>query len=129
MSKFDCAFTESHNGLVRHFRTGAAIALLGVLLAGPCLGVCTGWSSSHHERMACCAGKAQDEADACCASGEGRRADSVAGLLLGVPAPQPVAFAVEGALIALPHAFSDVDTHRPITSRTERHVLLSVFLI
>ena len=112
-------------------RSVVALALVAALLAVPCLGVCAGWAASHHDRMACCADKHQDEADACCASTEGRQnSETVAGLVVvALPALQPIASAVASAVTVQRDVVNDLDSHDPLTSDTERHVLLSVFLI
>jgi hypothetical protein len=112
------------------FRQGFAVILLAALLAAPCFSVCAGWAMSPNDRMACCAGKTQGEADGCCASGEGRQNAEVPGALLiaALPAPEPVALKT-ATVIPLPHARFDLDLHDPHTSDSERHILLSVFLI
>ena len=112
------------------FRRVTSFAVVVAFLAGPCLSVCAGWDASPHARMACCAHKAADEADACCASAEGRE---------NSPTPSPVA-AFPVALEPVPFAWPiiaaspeptqlDRDARHPLTPTTERHVLLSVFLI
>ena len=80
--------------------------------------------------MACCVDKAQGEADACCASGEGRQnADAAASFLAAVPPLEPIALAASAIVLLPDHAALDLESHDPLTSDTERHVLLSVFLI
>lgn len=108
-----------------------AVALLAALLAAPCLGVCAGWSSSDHARMACCADKAQDEADTCCASSEGRQnADVLAGLVVAaLPVPAVDADQIESILTASQIFTPQWESHDRISSDAHRHVLLSVFLI
>lgn len=105
------------------------LALVVVLSAMPCLGICSGWMPSAHERMACCADKAQDEADSCCASGEGRNSDAPSGFVPVVVAPEPVALELAAAVAAEPVTLRDLASHDPLTADSERHVLLSVFLI
>lgn len=112
------------------FSRVTAFAVVVAFLAGPCLSVCAGWDASPHARMACCAHKAADDADACCASAEGRE---------NSPAPSAVA-AFPVALAPVPFAWPIIATspeptqldrgaRHPMTPTTERHVLLSVFLI
>ena len=112
-------------------RKGFAIALVTALLAAPCVGVCAGWDTSGHARMACCVDKSQDDADACCASGEGRQnADVFGGLLLAaLPIPSVDANEMESILTARQIFTPHWDSHERILSDTYRHVLLSVFLI
>lgn len=108
-----------------------AVALLAALLIAPCLGVCAGWEASDHARMACCVGKSQDEADACCGSGEGRQnAEAFGGLVAAaLPVPAVDADQIESILSA-PQIFTPLwDSHARILSDTGRHVRLSVFLI
>ena len=62
-----------HNRKVMDLRRIAAFAVLAVLFAAPCSGVCTGWERSTDARMACCVGKSADEATMCCASSESRQ--------------------------------------------------------
>ena len=67
----------------------------------------------------------------CCASTEGRQNANPSGpsAVAALPAPQPVTLSV-AALVALPNrALIDLDAHDPLTNDSERHVLLSVFLI
>jgi hypothetical protein len=112
-------------------RRALAVSLLTVLVAAPCLGVCTGWTASAHDRMACCADKAQNEADTCCASGEGRQnADVFGGLVLAaLPVPAVDASQIE-SILTTPQIFTPLwDSHDRIPSDSHRHVLLSVFLI
>jgi hypothetical protein len=112
-------------------RKVSALALMATLLIAPCLGVCAGWAASHHDRMACCADKSQNEADACCASGEGRQnADVLTGLAIGaLPVPAVDANQFDSAL-ATPQLFTPHwDSHDRIPSDSDRYVLLSVFLI
>lgn len=106
-------------------------ALVAMLLAMPCLGVCAGWAASHHDRMACCADKAQNEADACCASGEARQnADVLAGLVVAaLPAAAIDANQLESILTASQIFTARWDSHEQIPSDSHRHVRLSVFLI
>lgn len=108
-----------------------AIALLAALLTAPCVGVCAGWEASDHARMACCVGKSQDEADTCCASGEGRQgADVLAGLAAAaLPVPAVDADQIESILSARQIFTPHWDSHVRILSDTGRHARLSVFLI
>lgn len=109
----------------------SAIILLASWLGAPCLGVCAGWSASHHSRMACCADKPQGEADACCASGEARQnTDVFTGLVAAaLPAPAVDADRIESILTA-PQIFTPHwDSHDRVPADSDRHVLLSVFLI
>jgi hypothetical protein len=80
--------------------------------------------------MACCAHKTADEADTCCASAEGRENSPAPSAVAAFPIslePAPFAWRV------MPTYFerSRRDSHAgdPLTPTTERHVLLSVFLI
>jgi hypothetical protein len=77
-----------------------ALLLLSTLAIAPCLGVCTGWSASAEVRMACCIGKAADEANMCCASSEGRRSADAGGslALVALPAPEAIALKIASAL-------------------------------
>jgi hypothetical protein len=112
-------------------RRAFAIPLLTALVVAPCLGVCAGWTASAHDRMACCADKARNEADACCASGEGRQnADMFAGLVLAaLPAASVDASQFE-SILTTPQIFAPQwDSHDRIPSDSHRYVLLSVFLI
>jgi len=81
--------------------------------------------------MACCIGKAVDEAKMCCASSEGRRnADAPSVLaLVALPAPEPIALKIASALAPQLSAAFVIDSHDPLTADSERYVLLSVFLI
>lgn len=109
----------------------AAFAVLAVLFAAPCSGVCTGWAASADARMACCIGKTADEATMCCASTEGRQNANPSGPLAvaALPALKPVTLSI-AAIVPLPSAaLIDLDAHDPLTNDSERHVLLSVFLI
>ena len=107
-----------------------AIAATLAFLVGPCLSVCTGWDASEHARMACCAHKAADEADACCASSEGREHSEAPSAVAAVPvALEPVPFACPIIATSLERTRLDRDARHPLTPTTERHVLLSVFLI
>ena len=105
--------------------------MLIVLALAPCLGVCTGWSASAEARMACCIGKAADEAKMCCASSEGRRNADAPGTLalVALPAPEPIALKIASALAPQLRAAFVIDAHDPQTADSERYVLLSVFLI
>ncbi|HUP41151.1 MAG TPA: hypothetical protein VM115_13590 [Vicinamibacterales bacterium] len=109
-----------------------AVAIIAAFLIGPCLTVCTGWSTSSHARMACCADRAHDDADACCAAGENQQQGSDP---LGVfptsalRAPAPVAFTID-AVVPVPSRFTfDIPSHTTRPSDSDRHVRLSVFLI
>jgi hypothetical protein len=122
---------QEHNRRVVILRQTFAFVLLGALALAPCLGVCAGWSASGDARMACCIGKSSDEAKMCCASSEGRQnADPSAPLALAaLPAPEPVVLKIASALALQLRAASVIDSHDPLTADSERHVLLSVFLI
>lgn len=129
--EFDSARSARDNREVMDSRKVFAFALVATLLAAPCLGVCAGWAGSEHDRMACCADKSQNEADACCASGEGRQnADVLAGLAVAaLPVPAVDAGQFDSAL-SLPQLFTPHwDSHDRIPSESDRYVLLSVFLI
>ena len=81
--------------------------------------------------MACCADKARNEADTCCASGEGRQnVDVFGGLVLAaLPVPAVDASQIE-SILTTPQIFTPQwDSHDRIPSDSHRHVLLSVFLI
>ena len=80
--------------------------------------------------MACCADKAADEADACCASGEGRENGTAPSPVAAFPiALAPVPLASPVIAISAERTVLDRDARHPLTSTTERYVLLSVFLI
>ena len=81
--------------------------------------------------MACCVDKAREEADACCASGEAQQnADPLAtGVPSALPVPQPIAFVMASAVPAVTRAPVDLASYAPLTSDSERHVVLSIFLI
>ena len=99
-------------------------------LVGPCLSACAGWDASPHARMACCAHKAPEDADACCASAESRENSAAPSAVAAFPlalAPVPLPHQVITASLAGTEL--DRDTHHPLTPNTERHILLSVFLI
>jgi hypothetical protein len=122
---------RAHNRKVVTFRRTFAFVVVLALALAPCMGVCTGWSASAEARMACCIGKAVDEAKMCCASSEGRRnADAPGALaLVALPAPEPIALKIAAALAPQVHAAFVIDSHDPLTADSERYVLLSVFLI
>jgi hypothetical protein len=80
--------------------------------------------------MACCAHKTADEADACCASAEGRENSSAPSAVAAFPiALEPVPLACPVIATPVERTVLDSDARHPLTSTTERHVLLSVFLI
>jgi hypothetical protein len=107
-----------------------ALAVLPVLFAAPCAGVCTGWAASADERMACCVGKSAEEATMCCASAEGRQnADWPAALVVALPASETIALKIASALAPEPRAVSVIKSHDPLATDSKRYVLLSVFLI
>ena len=112
-------------------RRSFAFVLLGALALAPCLGVCAGWTASADARMACCAGKSADDATMCCASSEGRHNADLPGALavVALPAAEPIALKIAWALAPQRRAASVIDSHDPLTADSERHVLLSVFLI
>jgi hypothetical protein len=128
---FDSGMRGSHNRTVSSVYRLFAVALLAALVAAPCLNVCAGWSGSDHARMACCVGKSQDEADSCCAAGEGRQnADVLGGLVVAaVPVPSVDTEQIEAILTASQIFTPHWDSHDRIPSGSDRHVLLSVFLI
>jgi hypothetical protein len=107
--------------------------MLLTLLAAPCLGLCAGWQTSAHARMACCTGSHEDESqasvDTCCATGEHRQnTDLFSGLPSSVLLPADNLLSVVPALLPNPHRF-DADQRDRVASTTDRHLLLSVFLI
>jgi hypothetical protein len=113
--------------LVRGF---AVFGLLASLFAGPCLTVCEGWSASSHERMACCMDKNADDADACCASAEGRtNSEAASALAVFPPALQLIPAALTQIATSVEHVDVDRDAEHPLTATTSRHALLSIFLI
>ena len=119
-----------HNRRVMLVRRSLTFVLLGMLVLAPCLGVCAGWSASAEVRMACCAGKSADEADTCCASSEGRQnTDSSASAVPALPALVPIAPEIASVLAPELPAISVIESHDPLTADSERHILLSVFLI
>jgi hypothetical protein len=96
----------------------SSLTVLITFLAAPCLGICAGWNASAHARMACCAGKAQNEADTCCASGERRQSSDVIGLTAAaLPAPAPVTFTLT-AVVPLPSSAAFDVAHIPRSPRT-----------
>jgi hypothetical protein len=120
-----------HNRKVVILQRVFGFVLLGAMALAPCMGVCAGWSPSADARMACCIGRAADEAKVCCASSEDRRnADAPGALsLVALPAHEPVALKIASALAPQLRAALVIDSHDPLTADTERYVLLSVFLI
>lgn len=107
-----------------------AVAVMLALLVGPCLSACAGWDASRHARMACCADKSADEADACCASTEGRENSPTASTVAAFPVTLgPVPLACPVVATSLERTARDRHAGDPLTPTTERHVLLSVFLI
>lgn len=113
--------------IVRPF---VSVAVVVAFLIGPCLSVCAGWDASPHARMACCADKPADDADACCASAEGRKNSEAPSAVAAFPValdPVPLAHSVMATCVERPEF--DRDARHPLTSTTERHALLSVFLI
>jgi len=111
-------------------RRSFAFALLAALVLAPCLGACAGWTGSADAPMACCVGKAADEAKMCCAAGESRQnADASAPLPVALPPVEPIALKVATALAPRLRAEAVIDSHHPITDDSARYVLLSVFLI
>jgi hypothetical protein len=112
------------------FCEAAAVGLLTTLIAAPCLGVCAGWSASHHERMACCADKAENEADACCASGEAQQStDGLLGPVTAIPSPVVDAERVESILAASQIFTPHWNSHDRAPADSHRYIRLSVFLI
>lgn len=81
--------------------------------------------------MACCAGKAADQAQMCCASAEGRQnADFTAHVAPVALTPiEPLALKVATTLAPRLRAEAVIDSHNLITDDSARYVLLSVFLI
>ncbi|HET9468052.1 MAG TPA: hypothetical protein VFO48_06570 [Vicinamibacterales bacterium] len=107
-----------------------SVAVVLAFLVGPCLSVCAGWDASPHARMACCADKAPGDADACCASAEGRENGTAPSPVAAFPvALEPVALACPIIAPSVERTELHREVHHPLTPRTERHVLLSVFLI
>jgi len=121
---------DNHNVRL-HLHRLLAFLLVAAVLGGPCLNMCSGWVASADQRMACCADKPQGHADACCASGESsQNAESVATqLIAALPALEPIALKIVAAISTASASAHDLDSHAPLTSDSERHVLLSVFLI
>jgi len=120
-----------HNRTVSSVYRGFAVSLLAALIAVPCLNVCAGWNASDHARMACCVDKSQDESDSCCAAGEGRQNADLFGALMAAALPVPAVDAdqIEAILTASQIFTPHWDSHDRIPSGSDRHVLLSVFLI
>ncbi len=81
--------------------------------------------------MACCADKAQDEADACCAAGENRKSSDQFRVLLAaaLPLPAAVEFAIASVVPVPSPTVFDIVSHTTKPSDSDRHVRLSVFLI
>jgi len=79
--------------------------------------------------MACCVDKPQNEADACCGSGETRQGSDPFGVpTTALPVLAPVAFTF-AAVVPIPSAVFDVVSQIAPTSDSHRHARLSVFLI
>ena len=147
---FDTAFAVKHpRGSVRLVQRFSVVALTLALSAANAA-VCAGWMPSPEARMACCAdgaecpmhkgdshrsgsgrGLTQAQADGCCASSEGKKANqsnpssvtpiTVAVLGVGVVVPAPI------PALLLSDAWR---TSAPIPSApVPKHVLLSVFLV
>jgi hypothetical protein len=114
-----------------HLHRLLAFLVVAAVLADPCLNVCSGWAASAAERMACCADKSQGDADACCASEESsQKAESVGTqLLAALPALDPIEPYIIAPVSTAFASTHDRDSRVPLTSDSERHVLLSVFLI
>jgi hypothetical protein len=127
LTQFRGEYTIIETMVTRRF---FAFAVLATLFVAPCSGICTGWSASSDARMACCAGKSADEAMACCASSESRQnADSSASATPSLPALEPLILEIASTLAPELRAASAIASHEPLTADSERHVLLSVFLI
>jgi hypothetical protein len=115
-------------------RSIAGFVLLA-LVSVPCLGLCAGWQTSSHARMACCVesdgDQSQARVDACCATGETRQnADSfVAAFIPPLPITDTSGDFDLSVLTALQDFAFDADRANRIASETDRHLLLSVFLI
>jgi hypothetical protein len=115
-------------------RQTLSITLLLALLLAPCLNACGGWTASADHRMACCIDKGghhtQMQADACCAMGESRQNVDRTGF--SVPALLVSVQAVTQTIAVMPTT-RDADFAAPspdaFAPHTDRHVLLSVFLI
>ena len=111
-------------------RRVTSFAVVVAFLVGPCLSVCAGWDASSHARMACCAHKPADEADTCCASAEGRENSPGPSAVAAFPvALEPVPLVRPIVATSVERTELDRDARHPLTPSTERHVLLSVFLI
>jgi len=108
------------------------VAVLTLLMMGPVLhgaAVCSGWSGSASERMACChtaAGHcAAVSADDCCADAEQRQhADAVA-IVLVSPGETTAGLLIPAQRIQRASALA----HRQATGRPATYLLDSVFLI
>jgi hypothetical protein len=119
------------------FRRAAVTFLLVALVALPCLGLCSGWTASAGMRMACCAGSddhdSQTAADSCCALSEHRQNAESAGRLLAAAIPaqdltqDTIAFL--SSVPVLRGSQLDVGERDHVASTSDRHLLLSVFLI
>jgi hypothetical protein len=132
---FDSPALPRHNRQVILRRALSASVFL-VLLATPCLNLCAGWNASAGMRMACCVGSddhgAQAAADACCALGEHRQNAESAGRLLSaaLPALDLTQATIESlAVPVLQGSRLEAGEHNYVPSTSDRHLLLSVFLI
>ncbi len=134
--EFDCLTYAMHNRQVI-LRRGASAVMLFALLVLPCLSLCSGWGGSAGMRMACCHGSAehgsQTSADACCALGEQRQnAESSRSLLsvaISVGDLTKVAIAFLSTALTLQGSRFDIGEHDYVSATSDRHLLLSVFLI
>lgn len=129
-----CAFDSDpphvQNASVRAAK-GQTLLLLAILAFAPCLGVCSGWTASAEARMACCMGKSSDEATMCCASSEGRQNADGAGAIAiaGLPVRDHITFQIAAALAPEMRRALVTESDVPPTTDSDRHILLSVFLI
>ena len=118
-------------------RRVSSASLLFALLVMPCLSICSGWNTSAGMRMACCVGSedhgSQTAADACCALGERRQNAESAGTLLAAAVPAEdvtqKTFTFLSALPVLQGSRVDMGERDHVTSTSDTHLLLSVFLI
>ena len=133
---FDSPDGTVHNQFVI-LRRAASASLLLALLVMPCLSLCSGWSSSAGMRMACCVGSedhsSQTAADSCCALGQQRQNSESAGRLFAAAVPaEDVTLHTMSFLSAVPvlrGSRIDVGERDHVTSTSDTHLLLSVFLI
>ena len=118
-----------HNRSVMLVGRSLAFVLLAMFVFAPCLGVCAGWRASAEARMACCAGKSADEASTVVAHLKVVERRLVASAAPALPALEPIALEIASDLAPELPTASVIESHDPLMADSERHILLSVFLI